>query len=156
MKTGIEMKGQKDLMSWLSKHSEDVKTDVKKIVFKTGNNIRTDWMRNLSRAVKATTKSKQSIQQTITKGGYGGEVYSGLDHLMYIEYGTKPHDIYPKHKKVLANVKTGQIWWKTLKTGQGKPVKHPGTQPKPCLTPAAHKHLTKMTNDLLALMRSNK
>lgn len=161
MKTEITLKGQKDLMSWLDKHSEDVKNDVRKLIFKTGNNIRTDWMKNLEKKIEVTKETKQSIQHRSTKGGYGGEVYSGLDALTFIEYGTKPHRIKAKHKPVLADVKQeGKfVVINGVKRPAGifgKEVWHPGTQPKPCLTPAAHKHLNKLTNDLLVLMRSNK
>ena len=146
MKTEIRLTGHKNLMSWLSKHGEDTKNDVKKMIFRTGNDIRTEAMRNLERnGTSKTRKLKQSIQHITVKSGYGGEVFSGLDTSEFIEYGTKPHWIKIKHKKVLANVKTDEIF--------GKKVFHPGTKPKPFMAPAAHKHLTKLTNDLLALMR---
>jgi len=148
MEAQIKVTGQNDLMGWVRKHGTEAEKDVKRIILNTGNNIRTDWMQNLAKKVKSTTKSKQSIQMEITKNGYGGAVFSGLDELTFIEYGTRPHTIRIKRKKVLANVKTGDVF--------GKKVEHPGTQPKPCLTPAAHKHLNKMENDLLALMRGNK
>jgi len=45
------------------------------------------------------------------------------DYGKYIEFGTPPHIIKPKDKKVLANKKKGEIF--------GKEVHHPGTRPNP-------------------------
>jgi hypothetical protein len=47
-------------------------------------------------------------------------VQVGTDHWHFIEFGTKPHIIAVKRKKVLANRATGQVF--------GKLVKHPGTR----------------------------
>jgi hypothetical protein len=49
--------------------------------------------------------------------------YPKASYAPYVEFGTAPHTIRAVNAKVLANVKTGQIF--------GPVVKHPGTKPNP-------------------------
>src|ERR1019366_7757339 len=56
------------------------------------------------------------------------EVFNPVPYASIIEYGTKPHLIVAKNKKVLANFKEKKIF--------GKVVHHPGTKPHPMLRPA--------------------
>ena len=66
-------------------------------------------------------------QERTSKGGWV-EVSNTVPYASAIEYGTQPHLIVAKNKKVLANKRTGQFF--------GKTVHHPGTRPYPMLRPA--------------------
>ena len=56
------------------------------------------------------------------------EVYNSTPYAPAVEYGTRPHTIRVRNKKVLANRGAGQVF--------GKVVNHPGTPPRPMLRPA--------------------
>ncbi|MFO8022486.1 MAG: HK97 gp10 family phage protein [Perlabentimonas sp.] len=62
-----------------------------------------------------------------------GEVVSKANYSAAVEYGTKPHKIRVKNKKVLASNAKGK--WNFY----GKEVDHPGTQGQPFLFPAWNK-----------------
>lgn len=55
------------------------------------------------------------------KAVWGPGVNYPVKYAIYVHEGTAPHVIEAKNKKVLANVKTGQVF--------GKRVNHPGTRP---------------------------
>ena len=55
-------------------------------------------------------------------------LYDNVEYAEAIEFGTDPHVINIKNKKVLANKKKGQIF--------GKQVQHPGTEAQPFMRPA--------------------
>jgi len=55
-------------------------------------------------------------------------LYDTVEYAEAIEFGTDPHIIKIKNKKVLANKKQGIIF--------GKEVKHPGTEAQPFFRPA--------------------
>ena len=58
-------------------------------------------------------------------------------HAPYIEFGTKPHEIRIKHKKVLARRNLGAVaTGGALYTIFGKRVWHPGTRPRPFVSTA--------------------
>lgn len=60
-----------------------------------------------------------------------GTLYNRQPYALYVHEGTRPHEIRPKNKKVLANKRTGQVF--------GKVVHHPGTQPNRFLERAVEK-----------------
>tara|TARA_R100000329_G_scaffold62626_1_gene55825 strand:- start:213 stop:659 length:447 start_codon:yes stop_codon:yes gene_type:complete len=53
---------------------------------------------------------------------------TNVEYARDVEFGTGPHEIVAKNKKVLANKKKGIIF--------GKRVKHPGTEAQPYMRPA--------------------
>jgi len=53
---------------------------------------------------------------------------TNVEYARDVEFGTGPHEIVAKNKKVLANKKKGIIF--------GRKVKHPGSQPRPYMRPA--------------------
>ena len=77
-----------------------------------GGNLRAAW--------------KVHIQRT-TDGGVV-MVSNATEYAEYIEYGTKPHIIVARKKKVLADRDAGKVF--------GRTVRHPGTSPRPMLRPA--------------------
>jgi hypothetical protein len=69
-----------------------------------------------------------------------GEVTSQAEHSAFIEYGTEPHTIRVKNKKVLAGPKrTAPSGWNNFSRDwaiYGKEIKHPGTEEQPFMRPA--------------------
>ena len=57
---------------------------------------------------------------------------TNVEYATNVEFGTGPHEIVAKNKKVLANKKKGIIF--------GKKVKHPGSKPRPYMRPAFEKN----------------
>jgi len=55
-------------------------------------------------------------------------LYDNVEYARAVEFGTKPHVIRAKNKKVLANKSKGIIF--------GKSVMHPGTEAQPYFRPA--------------------
>ena len=82
-----------------------------------GGNLKQNIRTSLITKTRAVVESKAS--------------YSG-----YVEFGTAPHIINVKNKKVLANVRTGQFF--------GKIVHHPGTRPNPYMERALEKSQNKI------------
>ena len=92
---------------------------------------------------------RASINSEIT-GFEEGAVGTNTEYAMAVEYGTRPHDIKPREKKVLrfevggtrggyVTSKSGKRYWKKGKAGEpvfAKRVKHPGTKAQPFLEPA--------------------
>ena len=58
-------------------------------------------------------------------------IVSNAPYSVYVEMGTRPHDIRIKNKRVLANRRTGQIF--------GTHVHHPGTRANPYMQRAIDK-----------------
>lgn len=65
---------------------------------------------------------RQSIRSQMI-GTAKGMVEVGAEYGAYVEFGTRPHIIRVKNKKVLANRRTNQIF--------GRVVHHPGTKANP-------------------------
>jgi hypothetical protein len=59
-----------------------------------------------------------------------GRVWVGTDHWAPTEYGSAPHVIRARHKRVLHNRDTGEFF--------GPVVHHPGTPEQPFMRPAAY------------------
>jgi HK97 gp10 family phage protein len=68
-----------------------------------------------------------------------GEVSADASYSIFVEEGTRPHEIRPVAKKGLANVRQGQFF--------GKLVRHPGTKPNPFMQRAVDK-ITPRANQL--------
>lgn len=65
---------------------------------------------------------RQSIRSMML-GPASGKVEVGANYGIFIELGTKPHEIRVRTKQCLANKRTGNIF--------GKVVNHPGTKANP-------------------------
>lgn len=71
-----------------------------------------------------------SIETQYPRDGVG-RVFVGTDHWAETEYGSGPHTIRVRNKKVLHNAETGEFF--------GKEVEHPGTPAQPFMRPAAYR-----------------
>lgn len=117
-----------------------------------GSNIRWAMVQAVN-AVKNTAQGKvayktgtlrRSIFTDIQANGYKGIIaqdFSVANYGIFIEYGTRPHDIIPVSKKVLADARQGIIF--------GKLVHHPGTMAQPFMQPALEDNLDRI-KDLFA------
>jgi HK97 gp10 family phage protein len=65
---------------------------------------------------------RQSVRSSML-GVASGTVEVGAEYGIYVEGGTRPHQIRPVRKMVLANRRTGEIF--------GRLVNHPGTKANP-------------------------
>lgn len=88
-----------------------------------------------------TAHARQSIKGT-SRGGNGTYVVSlshGVEYGAFLEEGTKPHIITPKHAQAL--------YWR----GAAHPVKqvnHPGTTGKPIIKPTVDKNFDRIKNSV--------
>jgi len=63
----------------------------------------------------------------------------GVDYAVYVEYGTKPHEIRAKNNGVLAFTVNSKTVFATV-------VQHPGTDPNPFAQRAAQRFLDNLTD----------
>ena len=74
--------------------------------------------------VKKCPVDTGALRNSITIVRHGNQFsITALDYLMHVEFGTPPHIIRVKDKKVLSN---GKVFF-------GKEVHHPGTRPQPII-----------------------
>lgn len=134
MKSKVEMRGGKEFEELLSQLPPAVARRVSANALRAGGRIVRDDAKlrvpvktgELKKALKVRTvrKTQSPNHRTVRVGVLGKE--GPLAHL--IEFGTSPHVIAPKRKKVLADPVTGQVF--------GVKVAHPGNPPQPYLRPA--------------------
>lgn len=84
--------------------------------FKTPRELRTGYL-------SASWGAPSNGLSLASPGNLSGKIWTNAGYAIYVHQGTAPHVIMVKTKKVLANVKTGQVF--------GKQVNHPGTAPNP-------------------------
>ena len=123
----------------LGQMSDEVRTDVQKVLTKTGFKIEATAKANLTnnRSVK-TGHLRRGIVTDV--GNMKVSVHtSNIKYARGVEEGTKPHIITAKNKKAL--------YWK----GAKRPVKlvnHPGSKAKPYLEPAFESEKDKFIENL--------
>lgn len=120
------------MLNW---KGDELKEKMNRVIPWAINSITSECVREAKSTVpKVTTVLQGSIQMRPAKKY--GNVWAGLWgsfnclYAIFVELGTKPHDIFPRTKKAL--------FWE----GADHPVthvSHPGTKAKPFLRPAADK-----------------
>ncbi len=88
-------------------------------------NIEEDIATELSRDLKRTSpikSGKSANGWNFKKVGAQIVVENSVPHTLFLINGTRPHDIFPKNKSVLAFKMNGRMIY-------AKHVKHPGTKP---------------------------
>ena len=114
----------------ISKLSNEIEEDVKKVVKNSAFNIQKEAMSNLTKNKSVDTGH---LRRGITTDIRGLEAIIHTSNIKYapmVEFGTKPHIIRAKNKKAL--------YWKGAKHPV-KSVRHPGGKAKPYLIPAFEK-----------------
>ena len=107
--------------------SEDIRSDIQKVLKKSGFNIEARAKRNISNNGSVKTGH---LRRGITTDIGNMEVTVHTSNIKYargVEEGTRPHTLRAKNKKAL--------YWKGAKHPV-KSVRHPGSKAKPFLIPA--------------------
>lgn len=129
-----------------------IETTVRTIAYKAQVNLKTNKSYQ-------TGRLSSSLQKDIklNKPAFSGKVGSPLEYASYVEFGTPPHIIEVKTKKVLARY-TGTTGGKAGFQIFGKRVNHPGSKAKPYLFPAVEserkkfeQRIKKVTDDTRSL-----
>jgi HK97 gp10 family phage protein len=133
----IEIPGLNKLKDALKRFPELTVNEASKAVQKSALTVQ-------SNAIKEAPVNKQTgggnLRQNIRMNMTSktrAEITSHAPYSVYVEFGTRPHDINIKYKKVLANKRTGQIF--------GKHVHHPGTTANPYMQRALDNSKIKIT-----------
>ena len=119
--------------------SENIRSDVQKVLKKSGFNIEAKAKLNITN--NGSVKTGHLRRGIITDVG-NMEVTGHTSNIKYargVEEGTRPHVIRAKNKKAL--------YWKGAKHPV-KSVRHPGSRAKPFLIPAFEKEKEVLIRDL--------
>ena len=119
--------------------SENIRSDVQKVLKKSGFNIEASAKRNITNNGSVKTGH---LRRGITTDIGNMEVTVHTSNIKYargVEEGTRPHTIRAKNKKAL--------YWKGAKHPV-KSVRHPGSRAKPFLIPAFEKEKEVIIKDL--------
>lgn len=116
-------KGVQEVIANLKKYDEETRGRVGVVVNTSLKNIAKGARLRLPQS--KTGNLRKGLKKKYSKKATGGTVTSNAPHSHLIEFGTKPHKIAVKRKKVLSD---GSIL--------GKEVMHPGSKARPFLQPA--------------------
>ena len=123
----------------LKEASNEIRSDVQKVLVKSGFNIEARAKRNISNNGSVKTGH---LRRGITTDVGNMEVTVHTSNIKYarlVEEGTRPHTIRARGKKAL--------YWKGAKHPI-KSVNHPGSKAKPYLIPAFEKEKEVLIKDL--------
>ena len=124
--------------------SEDIRSDVQKVLKKSGFNIEARAKGNITNNGSVKTGH---LRRGITTDIGNMEVTVHTSNIKYargVEEGTRPHTIRAKNKKAL--------YWKGAKHPV-KSVRHPGSKAKPFLIPAFEKEKEVIMKDLEKIVK---
>ena len=124
--------------------SENIRSDVQKVLKKSGFNIEARAKRNISNNGSVKTGH---LRRGITTDVGNMEVTVHTSNIKYargVEEGTRPHTIRAKNKKAL--------YWKGAKHPV-KSVRHPGSKAKPFLIPAFEREKEVIMKDLEKIVK---
>lgn len=109
----------------LSQLDRAVKTEPLIALQEINNAIKKSALRVQSLSQKSAPVNTGALRQSIQSRfePLRGIVEAMAKYAIYVHEGTRPHDIFPKYKKALANVRKGQFF--------GRHVRHTGTRPNP-------------------------
>ena len=119
--------------------SEDIRSDIQKVLKKSGFNIEAKAKLNIANNGSVKTGH---LRRGITTDIGNMEVIVHTSNIKYargVEEGTRPHIIKAKNKKAL--------YWKGAKHPV-KSVRHPGSKAKPFLIPAFEREKEVLIKDL--------
>ena len=123
----------------LKETSNEIRSDIQKVLVNSGFNIEARAKRNISNNGSVKTGH---LRRGITTNVGNMEVTVHTSNIKYarlVEEGTRPHTIRAKNKKAL--------YWKGAKHPV-KSVRHPGSKAKPYLIPAFEKEKEVLIKDL--------
>lgn len=150
MEIKIKVEGLKEVIEALEKAPQVTINELEKAVKKTLLNIQSNAIKEApaNKEIGQGARLRQSffVRMTNKLSGY---LYNRQPYAVYVHEGTRPHEIRPKDKKVLANRRTGQVF--------GRVVKHPGTRPNPFYTRAIERskgQIEKNFNDVIKAIQT--
>ena len=123
----------------LKETSNEIRSDIQKVLVNSGFNIEARAKRNISNNGSVKTGH---LRRGITTNVGNMEVTVHTSNIKYariVEEGSRPHTIRPRGKKAL--------YWKGAKHPV-KSVRHPGSKAKPYLIPAFEKEKEVLIKDL--------
>ena len=124
--------------------SENIRSDIQKVLKKSGFNIESKAKLNITNNGSVKTGH---LRRGITTDVGNMEVAVHTSNIKYargVEEGTRPHTIRAKNKKAL--------YWKGAKHPV-KSVRHPGSKAKPFLIPAFEKEKEVLIRDLEKIIK---
>lgn len=121
-------------------------------IAKVSNGVLRDWqIRTVALAKIAAPKRSGHLKQSIHPGvvtQFHARVEASAPYAAFMEFGTKPHVIRPRFKKVLAwggaRRLTGTLRSGSKPTHFAMEVHHPGTAPRPFMMPAGKQAVAEM------------
>ena len=123
----------------LKETSEEIRSDIQKVLVNSGFNIEARAKRNISNNGSVKTGH---LRRGITTNVGNMEVTVHTSNIKYargVEEGTRPHTITARNKKAL--------YWQGARHPV-KSVRHPGGRAKPFLIPAFEKEKNNLINNL--------
>lgn len=124
MEIKIKIEGMDELINAFEKAPDKMVNELEKAVKKTLLTIQSNSIKEApaNKEIGQGARLRQSFFIRM-ENKLSGVLYNRQPYALYVHEGTRPHEIRPKNKKVLANRRTGQFF--------GKVVHHPGTRPNP-------------------------
>lgn len=106
-----------------------------------------------SLAPSSTGELRNSIGHTAPTGSLAGgdltvTVSASAEHASHVEFGTKPHKIFPRFRRALRFPGSGGGF------AFAKVVNHPGTRPQPFLSKAAEQMRGDVVREVAAAIRN--
>ncbi len=146
----VNKKSEQRLLRKMSRMRDGANKEVWKLILSTGLKIEDTAAENLKNMSSKTGKNYTSMIQSFTRRlkrlRLNYQVVNTHKAAAFFEFGTKPHVIKIKNKKVLAGItedvggKASSKYKGTEYTFFGKKVQHPGTKKRPFMKSASIKH----------------
>ena len=124
MRLTVKAKGTKEIIDNIKKYDEETQVKVGTVINNSLKAIAKGMRSRLPK--KMTGNLRRGIKKSFSKKKLVGSARATAPHSHLIEFGTKPHAISARRKKVLA-IKGNIV---------GKKVMHPGAKAKPFMQPA--------------------
>jgi hypothetical protein len=168
----------KDIKYYGEKVQEGLRDEIERVSWAVSNAAKKNCPvgKNLNKFGSKEGRLKASIHPDIKREKFEAKVGTNIGYGAYVEFGTPPHIIRVKNKKVLAfpigrggwsseNSLMGSITYGKTKSGKikvaqrfiilGKQVNHPGTKAKPFLFPAAESERPKFIQRIKKILSGN-
>jgi len=115
----IRLIGLDETQKWFEKKGVGLRAEISTVVRQTASEYRDSLRSDLTRRTGALQRSVSMIEENPFKFVVG----SPLKYARFVEFGTRPHMIYPRRAKAL------HFFTREGKEVFAKRVRHPGTRP---------------------------
>ncbi|SDC46436.1 hypothetical protein [Geotoga petraea] len=127
----IELVGSKDIQKKIKQMKKNVGPEKRRIMFGQATSLLKNYLQRLYDQELETSKIKNKL--FTEQSSDNGKLYTDQIHATFLEYGTKPHDIFPKRKQALSwyvgpKPKPQGYMGDSGKWAVAKHVRHPGTK----------------------------